>query len=214
MSEWVSIRAAAQRLGVSPDAIRRRLRSGQLRGKQEPTPQGHVWLVDVEPAGDTQVAPEYSANGHGGPPGAERQAPGDGRYVPGATRYAPDGATRQAAVAEGDEQDVEAAPAAAIIAAQRAEEMARYTAALLEPWRRRVEEQAEEIGCLKTKLDFAAEELAGRGETAEEVARLKAELDQAQRRVAEFEAVADELEREQAAAATEATRRPWWKLWA
>jgi hypothetical protein len=152
MSEWVSIRDAAQRLGVSPDAIRRRLRSGQLPGKQEPTPQGHVWLVDVGRDGDTQAVPGYTANGHGGPPGARREAPGDERYVPGTTRYAPDGATRQAAVAEGDEQDVEAPPAAtAIIAAQRAEEMARYTAALLEPWRRRVEEQAEEIGCLSDR---------------------------------------------------------------
>jgi hypothetical protein len=213
MSEWVSIRDAAQRLGVSPDAIRRRLRSGQLQGKQEPTPQGHVWLVDVERTGGTQAVPEYTANGYGGPPGARRQAPGDGRYAPGATRHAPDGASRQAAVAEGDERDVAAPPGAAIIAAQRAEEMARYTAALLEPWRRRVEEQAEEIGCLKTKLDYAAGELARRDATAEEVGRLTAELEQSRQRVAEFEAVTDELKREQAATAAEAARRPWWRFW-
>jgi hypothetical protein len=49
---------------------------------------------------------------------------------------------------------------------------------------------------------------------AEEVGHLKAELEQSRQRVAEFEAVADELEREQAAAAAGAARRPWWRFWA
>jgi hypothetical protein len=91
--------------------------------------------------------------------------------------------------------------------------MARYTAALLEPWRQRVEEEAEEIGALKTKLDYAVGELAARDATAEEVGRLKAELEQARQRVAEFEAVSEQLERAEAAAAAEAARRPWWRFW-
>jgi hypothetical protein len=214
MSEWVSIRDAAERLGVSPDAVRRRLRSGQLQGKQQPTPQGHVWLVELGEAGGAQAAPGFTANGHGPPPSAGHQAPGAGRYVPGATRYAPDGANRQAAVPGDDEQDVEPpSVTAALVAAQRAEEMARYTATLLEPWRQRVEEQAEEIGRLKTKLDHATEELAGRDATAEEVGRLKAELEQARQQLAAFEAATDEPEREGEAAEAEAASRPWWRFW-
>jgi len=43
----VSIREAADRLGVSQDTIRRRLRAGTLRGEQEETPQGFRWRVEV-----------------------------------------------------------------------------------------------------------------------------------------------------------------------
>src|SRR5262249_7125068 len=138
MTEWVSIRDAAERLGVSPDAIRRRVRSGQLQGRQQPTPQGHVWMValDGELGAAATGAPAFSSNGHAAPPGAMHQAPGTERQVPGATRYAPGGASRQAA----DDEVIEAPSAAALVATQRAEEMARYTATLLEPWRRRVEE--------------------------------------------------------------------------
>jgi hypothetical protein len=72
---------------------------------------------------------------------------------------------------------------------QRAREMAEYTERLLEPWRRRVEEQAELVG------------------------RLKTELEQAREQIAAFEAVTVELEREQQAAAAEVMRRPWWRFW-
>ena len=43
----VSIQTAATRLGVSTETIRRRLRNGLLKGRQETTPQGFVWLVEV-----------------------------------------------------------------------------------------------------------------------------------------------------------------------
>lgn len=46
-SEWVSISQAAQRLGVSPDTVRRRLKRGDLQGKQERTAQGFVWQIEV-----------------------------------------------------------------------------------------------------------------------------------------------------------------------
>ena len=39
---------AAQRLGVSVDTIRRRLRKGELQGQHRPTPQGFIWLVHVD----------------------------------------------------------------------------------------------------------------------------------------------------------------------
>jgi hypothetical protein len=72
-------------------------------------------------------------------------------------------------------------------AAARAEEMARYTATLLEPWRRRVEELSQDVG------------------------RLTAERDEARRKVAEYEAVTEELEREHQADAP--PHRPWWRFW-
>jgi len=49
--ETVSIREAAERLGISPDTIRRRLRNGTLKGEQEETPQGFRWRVQVNTNG-------------------------------------------------------------------------------------------------------------------------------------------------------------------
>ena len=50
--ERVSIREAAQRLGVSQDTIRRKIRAGTLPAAKVATPQGFVWLVEL--AGDAQ----------------------------------------------------------------------------------------------------------------------------------------------------------------
>jgi hypothetical protein len=46
-TEWVSMRAAAARLGVSQDTVRRRLKRRELVGRQEPTPQGFIWMVEL-----------------------------------------------------------------------------------------------------------------------------------------------------------------------
>lgn len=46
-TERVPIRDAAQRLGVSPDTVRRHLKSGEMTGERQKTPQGFIWLVDV-----------------------------------------------------------------------------------------------------------------------------------------------------------------------
>ena len=50
MAESVTIREAAERLGVSPDTIRRRITRGQLKAVQEPRPQGFVWVVELPTA--------------------------------------------------------------------------------------------------------------------------------------------------------------------
>ena len=63
--EHVSIAEAAERLGVSADTVRRRLKRGELTGEQETTPQGFVWRVALPIA---EGAPE--------PPGAA-ETPGD-----------------------------------------------------------------------------------------------------------------------------------------
>src|SRR5215218_684924 len=59
MAERVSIKEAAERLGVSQDTMRRRLKSGELAGEREKTPQGFVWRVELpqEPgSGDAAAA--------------------------------------------------------------------------------------------------------------------------------------------------------------
>ena len=69
MTERVSIKEAAERLGVSQDTIRRRLKHGELAGERAKTPQGFVWRVELpqEPAGEAEgTAPESAP------------APGDG----------------------------------------------------------------------------------------------------------------------------------------
>jgi hypothetical protein len=43
----LSVMEAATRLGVSPDTIRRRIRNGELKAWQEPTPQGYSWKVEL-----------------------------------------------------------------------------------------------------------------------------------------------------------------------
>ena len=52
----VTIAEASQRLGVSLHTLKRRLKRGELQGKQRPTPQGYVWTVavsdDIPPASD------------------------------------------------------------------------------------------------------------------------------------------------------------------
>jgi len=52
----VSIKVAAELLGVSQDAVRRRLKRGELVGEKETTPQGFVWRVEL-PADTPEVEP-------------------------------------------------------------------------------------------------------------------------------------------------------------
>lgn len=46
----VSLSEAARLLGISESTARRRLRNGELPGRQEPTKQGFVWMVEVDEA--------------------------------------------------------------------------------------------------------------------------------------------------------------------
>ncbi len=51
VTEHVSIQEAAERLGVSADTIRRRLKRGELKGTQEPHGKsGYRWLVHLPDA--------------------------------------------------------------------------------------------------------------------------------------------------------------------
>jgi predicted site-specific integrase-resolvase len=46
-NELLTIAEAAQRLGVSQDTVHRRLKKGQLTGRQQTTPQGFTWLIEM-----------------------------------------------------------------------------------------------------------------------------------------------------------------------
>jgi excisionase family DNA binding protein len=48
LMELVTMTEAAQRLGVSTDTIKRRLRRGELKGRKRPRPQGFTWLIELE----------------------------------------------------------------------------------------------------------------------------------------------------------------------
>jgi hypothetical protein len=63
----VTIKEAADRLGVVEATVRRRIHRGELQAVQESTPQGFVWMVDVpdcvdkvqaESAGDVEALHE------------------------------------------------------------------------------------------------------------------------------------------------------------
>lgn len=44
---WLPVKDAAQRLGVSADTVKRRIKAGALEARQEPTAQGYRWLVAI-----------------------------------------------------------------------------------------------------------------------------------------------------------------------
>jgi len=59
----VTVGEAADRLKVSTQTVKRRLKTGSLHGQREETPQGYIWLVDIlddfeEPNVDTATFPD------------------------------------------------------------------------------------------------------------------------------------------------------------
>lgn len=64
--ELVSLAEAAQRLGVSVDTIKRRLRRGELQGRQKPRPQGYTWLIEM---------PDCPAEGFNSPASSHAETP-------------------------------------------------------------------------------------------------------------------------------------------
>ncbi len=123
------LRAAAARLGLSTDTLRKRLQRGLTPGRKV----DGSWVVDVPVVRDRP-----------------RDRPQDG---PGPVRDAPGPVPDPSAPVQ-DHQNG-AAPPGALTAAARAEEMAVYTERLLAPWRAIVQAQAEEIGSLKAQLAAA-----------------------------------------------------------
>ena len=48
----LTLAAAAKSLGVSVDTVKRRMRRGELTGRQIPRPQGYTWMVTLAGEGD------------------------------------------------------------------------------------------------------------------------------------------------------------------
>ena len=86
-AEWVPLSDAAARLGMSVDALRRRVRRGRVAAQKGDRPRGPVWLVDptvlatiAAPAGATVVAPAM-VDGHHDGGGVANGHHGDGGCV-------------------------------------------------------------------------------------------------------------------------------------
>ena len=202
LDEWVTIAEAAKRLGLSADRVRRRLKAGEFEARRVDSRYGPTWEIRL-----CDLPPGESSSPEVVPTAAPRVVTGP--------RVAPTLAADGAADDDG--------PAAV--------ELVR----LVRHQQDQLTQLAGQVGFLQAQLQQAHEtikllqapsdETAGEGGIigvvdrrqrmvmAEEVGHLKAELEQSRQRVAEFEAVAAELEREQAAAAAEAARRPWWRFW-
>jgi hypothetical protein len=158
--EWVPLAEAARRLGLNVDQVRRRLRSGEVRGRKTPSKRGgparyEVWVEAQTFGGRPDGTPGGSNEAPGDPPGARAEAPG-----------APPGGHQ--------------VPEGAALAAARAAEMAAYTRALLEPLHTRLEAQAERIGRLEADLEHTRAELAAERAERERWEAVLAEAEAAQ----------------------------------
>jgi hypothetical protein len=61
MTELVTMAEAARRLDVTVETVKRRLRRGELQGKQQPRPQGFTWLIEMpEDKGDQDSTPSVT----------------------------------------------------------------------------------------------------------------------------------------------------------
>ena len=70
--ESLPIVEAAQRLGIHPETLRRRIRRGEVKAHQRRTPHGDVWMVEVELA---EQVPKTCNQGQDGQDGvADSQA--------------------------------------------------------------------------------------------------------------------------------------------
>jgi hypothetical protein len=87
---FVTVPEAAVRLGISPQTVKRRLKSGKLRGRQEATAQGFNWRVDIPDipntpsAGTPRETPDGIPNKYGDMPiGVPTGIPKEVADVPG-----------------------------------------------------------------------------------------------------------------------------------
>ena len=72
--EWLPIQVAALRLNLSVDAVRRRLRRGDLRGRLVRGQRGQKWEILIGPDGD-------AAPGDGQPPARPSVSVDDDRWL-------------------------------------------------------------------------------------------------------------------------------------
>src|ERR687896_237928 len=75
--EIVSLREAAQRLGISSEAIRKRIMRGTLRGHK----RGRQWFVTLDPDGSGQRPDDATWTGRRQPSGRDRRTSGQDALV-------------------------------------------------------------------------------------------------------------------------------------
>jgi len=63
----LTITAAAGHLGISPATVKRRLKTGALKGRQIPRPQGYTWLIEVDQDQDNHPLTTGSSEGVNAP---------------------------------------------------------------------------------------------------------------------------------------------------
>jgi hypothetical protein len=221
--EPLTIAGASARLGIAPDAVRKRIRRGSLRAIKV----DGCWRVLLgageaaarTPDAGVQDVSRAAARTGRRPTGHEEEERGaDG----GPAAAGPPSSGVRAAV-----QDGPAVEAYRELVASLRDQVG-FLRQELETRSRELEGRAEEVRRRDALLDAMAQRLRQLPASvdrpdeyrtvlqaavvpAEEMGRLKAEVDEARRRVAEFESVTDDLEQE--AAAAEAARRPWWRFW-
>jgi hypothetical protein len=212
----VTVAEASAVLGLSDKAIRRRLKTGELRAEQRQTPQGFTWLIEL-PA--TASAPGLNGLNGAHPAGQPAPPPGGGGRVDGAVD-----AQEEAAPPAGRQVDDQAttSPPAALLA-----ELAETKGALAVQ-REAVTRLEAHLSDLRATVDRQAEELAERRREAQELRALVGIVAQATRALPspedETRRVDGEVDGDQASTppadqtgtsppSTRAGRRPWWRFW-
>jgi hypothetical protein len=178
---------AARALGVSVSAVRRGLKSGRYRGQRQETPQGFVWLVAVGTGDDDRVGGDRVGGLRVGDDRIRELRVGDDRV--GGGRQTADHAEGSPESSPSPQKSPQGSPQRppgpqTALLAQRAEEMARYSAALLAPLHAELKAQAEELGRVKNEL----------GHLQAERDAARAELERATARIAELETPAGAAE--------------------
>lgn len=205
-AEGYTITQAATLLGVHTNTLRKRIRTGKLHAVLVDGPTGQEYRIHTT---DIQAL----AEAHRRPASVGSQTSAwepDSSVSDSAPHRASSevdtGETPPSGSGPYQSDSTVVAPSTAIQSAARAREMAIYTEELLGPWRRRVEDQAEEIGRLKAELRHAqtvAQEAlqsvdhrdSEQGPVAETIELLRAELQQVRHGLSEQTKAAEETGR-------------------
>ena len=79
--ESLPIVEAAQRLGIHPETLRRRIRRGEVKAHQKRTHHGDVWMVEVEPAEQVLKTSNQGRDGQDGVADSQASLNGDSGEV-------------------------------------------------------------------------------------------------------------------------------------
>lgn len=224
--ETLTIAGAAARLGVAPDAVRKRIRRGSLRAVKVDGYWQVILNAEEAAAGTASqrvqaaVPAAAGTSGRIGDHKAEKSGLDGVQTAAGTTTPVVQAAVQDDATVEAYRE---------LVASLR--DQVGFLRHELETRSRELEGRAEEVRRRDALLDAMAQRLRqlpppvdrpdeyrtviqAAVAPVEEVGRLKAELEHAQRRVAEVEVAAEELRQVQGTAeATTEEQRPWWKFW-